>query len=248
MLRPLVVALGFLTRLPVRAGDVQPHELGRAVACFPLVGALLGALAFGAQRLVLSYAGAALTSVLVIASWAWITGGLHLDGVSDVFDGLGGGRGDRERVLSIMRDSRIGSHGAVALVLLLVAKVLSLGELLARGIAWPVLAAPICARWVVVALVAFFPYAREQGLGKAFHEQTRGKHVVVATVLALAGLVPFGMPALYPVACSLGVAFALAFWIERKLAGLTGDVYGAAVEFAELAFLVACHVTQHAAP
>ena len=92
-----------------------------------------------------------------------MTGGLHLDGVADVFDGLGGGHGDRERILRIMRDSRIGAHGATALVLVLAVKVAALAELLGRGALWPLVVAPAVARFAVVPLIVLLPYARRGG-------------------------------------------------------------------------------------
>src|ERR1041385_1416192 len=102
-MRALLVALAFLTRLPVRVGDVSERELGRSAAWFPLVGALIGALLAVCQLGVGLVLSSQPTALIVIALWALVTGGLHLDGLADLFDGLGGGRGQRERILEIMR-------------------------------------------------------------------------------------------------------------------------------------------------
>src|SRR5687768_16835130 len=118
----LRLALGFLTRLPVGAAVVDEASFGRALGWFPLVGAGLGALLLVGAWVLEPVLAPSLCAAALVAFWAYATGGLHLDGVADVFDAFSGGRGDRERTLEIMRDSRIGAHGAVALVLVLLTK------------------------------------------------------------------------------------------------------------------------------
>ena len=143
-------------------------DLGRSVSFFPLVGLVLG---FALTGLAAALAGSVapwLVAVLLAALLAVLTGGLHLDGFADVFDALGGGRGDRARMLEIMRDSRIGAHGAAALTLLLIAKVAALAQLVERRDLLSLLAFPTIARWLVALLVVLFPYVRAEGLGRAF--------------------------------------------------------------------------------
>ncbi|HEU4731837.1 MAG TPA: adenosylcobinamide-GDP ribazoletransferase [Kofleriaceae bacterium] len=236
MLRSLAVAFGFLTRIPVAAGAVSPGELARSLTYFPAVGAALGALLFGARTLLGPVLAPGLVAACVVALGALATGGLHLDGVADVFDALGGGRGQRDRMLHILRDSRIGAHGAAALALLIVAKVLAVAALDGRG--WALYGAPIAARWAVVVLVVRFPYARPDGLGAPFHRHAGSMQLAGATIVAVALLGGLGARALAPAAAALGAALAVAVPLHRRLGGLTGDVYGAAIEAAELAFLV----------
>jgi adenosylcobinamide-GDP ribazoletransferase len=265
ILRPIAAAFGFLTRLPVpgRAGagatmgeaDLA-DDLGRSVVWFPLVGAALGGVSIALERLARGHLSPGLVAVALVAAAAALTGGLHLDGLADTFDAWGGGRGDRTRMLEIMRDSRIGAHGAVALFLVLAAKLFAMVDLVGRGVVWPLFAAPLLARWAVVPLMVFFRYARPAGLGAAFRAPggiTRfaGASVVMGLGLALgaAGMglsianlstcATFGAGA----AAALGVALGLAARLDRRLGGLTGDVYGAAIELAELAVLVAGAVT-----
>jgi adenosylcobinamide-GDP ribazoletransferase len=243
MLRPLAIAFGFLTRVPLATGAALPRDLGRAITWFPAVGAALGAVLVAAHRLVHGPSGglsAGLAALGLVALHAGLTGGLHLDGVADVFDALGGGRGDRDRMLAILRDSRIGAHGAAALVLLVVAKVLAVAELIdrLRPAGWALYAAPVAARWAVVPLVVAFPYARRDGLGKPFQAHAGAVQLAGATLVALAALGWLGGRALVPALSALLAALAIAAWLHRRLGGLTGDVYGAAIEAAELAFLV----------
>jgi adenosylcobinamide-GDP ribazoletransferase len=244
MTRPLRAALSFLTRLPVAPRDLRADELGRALAWFPAAGVVIG---LAGAALAAAVAGAAapptLVAVGVVALGAALTGGLHLDGVADVADGLAGGRGDRARALEIMRDSRIGAIGATALVLVVLAKVHATAALLARGALAPLIIAPVAARWAVTVAIVRFPYARADGLGAAFHHHGRVRDVALATALtALAVAAPAaiaGWTAAAALATSLAAALTVAAVVGRRLGGLTGDAYGAIIEAAELAALIA---------
>lgn len=232
-----MAAFAFLTRIPVASGRVRESDLGRSVAVFPAVGLVLGlcvtGLAFGLR----AFLPPLLLAVFVVALLAVLTGGLHLDGFADVFDAVGGGRGDRARMLSIMRDSRIGAHGAAALVLLLMAKVLATGQAIERRDFVALLAFPAIARWAVVPLIVLFPYARREGLGRAFSGEAGPGQLAIAAALVLVIVAALGVRLLLPtVAATLGVCL-LGLWMRRHLGGLTGDVYGAAIELAELLML-----------
>jgi adenosylcobinamide-GDP ribazoletransferase len=232
-------AVGFLTRLPVGSHVASDATLARSLVFFPGVGALLGAVAWALGTLLAPSLPAPLLALLITAAWALATGALHLDGVSDVFDGLGGGRGDRRRTLEIMRDSRIGAHGAVALCLVLAAKVAAMAYLLTAGSLWALWAAPMASRWAAVPLVVFWPSARLDGLGRAFNGAARPWHFLAASALAAAGLAAVGVASVAAAGAAAVSALGLAVWMHRRLGGLTGDVYGAAIELAEAAFLVA---------
>ena len=242
MIRSLGIAFSFLTRAPVPGGGptVADAELGRAISYFPLVGLALGAAVAGVVSGLGLLVPGPLVAVGAVAFLALVTGGLHIDGVADLFDALGGGRGDRARMLEIMRDSRVGAHGATAVSLVMVAKVAALW--LALGQQNVLIAFPLVGRWAVVPLVAMFPYARETGIGHSFNAHAGLRQVGIATALLCAALwwlgpgeLALGVVAALVVSVSIGVA------MSRRLGGLTGDVYGAAIELAELAFL-ACAV------
>jgi adenosylcobinamide-GDP ribazoletransferase len=233
------LAFQFLTRLPVGKGGIAGADLGRSCAWFPLAGATMGLIVLAAAHVAGPHVPALLAAVLAVSAFAWMSGGLHLDGLADLFDGLGGGHGDRQRILAIMRDPRIGAHGAAALVLVLLAKGTSVAEILARGDPWPLVAAPAVARFAVVPLVVLFPYARAEGLGKAFHGAAGAREIAVAAVLAAAAIAPSLPASVLPTAAALAAAGALAVAVHRRLGGLTGDVYGAAIEVAEVVYLAA---------
>jgi adenosylcobinamide-GDP ribazoletransferase len=243
---PLVgflTALAFLTRLPVSRGPILDEELGRSISFFPLAGAVLGLALAATAHLLGAVLPPLLVAALLAALLALLTGGLHLDGVADLCDAAGGGRGDRARMLEIMRDSRIGAHGAVGLVLVLVAKVAALADVVVRRDLALVLLFPVVARWAVTPLIVFFPYVRPEGLGRGFNGAGRAWHVVAATVLLAAFVAVIAPRVAFAAAGALGAVIVLGWWAQRRLGGLTGDVYGAAVELAEVtALAVGCAI------
>jgi adenosylcobinamide-GDP ribazoletransferase len=240
-----VAALRFLTRLPVPGPPLEVRDLGRALAFFPVAGAALGGLVAGAGWLLQPRLAPGVLAALLVTLLAGLTGALHLDGLADVADGLGGGHGDRARTLAIMRDSRIGAFGAAALVLVLLVKVAAVAELLRRGgTGWALLCAPVLSRTAAVPLVVLLPYARPDGLGRAFHEGGGPRELVIAAGLALVALGGaaaggVGVVLVLPAVAGLAAAGLVALACRRRLGGLTGDVYGAAIELAEAAFLLA---------
>jgi adenosylcobinamide-GDP ribazoletransferase len=236
----LAFAIAFLTRVPLPARlEAGAREVGRAMLFFPAVGAALGAL-LAAAGLALSRAlPLPLAAVLVVALGTAVTGALHLDGLADTADGLGGGR-DAEHALRIMRDHAVGTYGAAALALALLVKAAAIAALLGRpgAAAWLPVAGAL-SRWVIVPVARFAPSARPDGLGASVAAHVGPLEVVGATVLAL-GLT-FGLSGVQGVAACATVAVAgaaLAEVCRRRIGGMTGDTLGATGELAEALVLV----------
>jgi len=238
--RALLVAIGFATRIPVRVGQVEPDDLARALSCLPLVGAAIGAVCLAILQLSEAPLGPLLAAVAAVSCSAALTGGLHLDGLADLFDALGGGRGDRQRMLEIMRDPRVGAHGACALALFLIAKVVALAELPnglgTLGLCGSAAAGRLMAVWLLFAL----PPARTDGLGRGMATGLRRAHLAFATGSFVFLAVLFGPLLLTAALASAVVAVGLAWLARTRLGGVTGDVCGAAIELGELAFLLVC--------
>lgn len=240
-MRALLTAFGFLTTIPVPTrADLEPGELGRCTAWFPVIGVAVGLIFAGVD-----WCGRALwdpyvAGGLVIASNLLLTGGLHIDGLMDTADGFFSRR-DREGTLAVMKDSRSGALGVAAGITALLLRFAAYGHLTGAH-HWRIIAlAPVLGRLCMVAGVAFFPYARAKGTGHAFAEQTRAHHAGIAAVLALA--ISFALFRFLGLALCIGaVALALLcalYWL-RRLGGLTGDIYGAIDEVTEVAALLAC--------
>lgn len=235
-------AFGLLTQLPLGEGHVRPESLGRAVGYFPLVGLALGAIAGVTALLLSTFLPPWPAAIGVTALLALMTGGLHLDGLADTADGLGGGRGDRARSLRIMRDSRLGSFGAVALVIVLMGKVAALASLLDPGVPagrifWALVLMSCAGRWCAVLLIRLFPYARREGLGRRFREGSGEREFLVATIIFIAALLVAGEGGWGAGLIAAAAALSVGGWARSRLGGLTGDVYGAGIEVSELVFL-----------
>lgn len=241
MWRAFLVAGRFLTRLPLPdPGPVDGSTLGRAALCYPLVGLLIGALVWGVARIAPGAAPGPLAALALIA-WVWLTGGLHLDGLADSADAWVGGLGDRARTLKILHDPHIGTMGALALGLALVAKWSGLMALIqgAQGLdagAAALIWLPALARGQILLLMLTTPYARTAGLGgEVAARLPRGWAWAVLALLAAVSALGLG-PAALAVA---GLTFLL--WRRanlRRLGGFTGDTAGALVELTEVALVL----------
>ena len=239
MLRPALAALALLTRVPLGRA-FSAAELARAARFFPLVGALVGLAQILLMHLLAAFLPPLLLSVCLLAAAAWLTGGLHLDGLADTADGFGGGQ-SREEILRIMRDPVIGSFGAIALALVLMLKAGAIGALIERHAAAPFLVlAPALGRWTMVALGRALPYARpEGGLGSVAGAVTRWQ-LALATAMTAAVSVPAGVTRAAVCWLAAGaVTLVLGRFCARRLGGFTGDVLGASNELAEVTVLVA---------
>ncbi len=242
----LATALRFLTILPLPGrAEVTEEVLGRATAWFPLAGALIGAILAGAGALAGLLWSPFAVRVLVVGGWAALTRGLHLDGLADSADGLLGGR-TRERRLAIMKDSRIGTFGVVALIGLLAVKLAFLAELQDMAL-WRLLV-PACAlaRWAMLLAVFAFPAAVPDGLAGRFKRHCRWPQLVIGTFVAAA--VSFFFLGVWGL--SLLALLALAAWlwslaVRSALGGHTGDTYGALGEMGEGLTLAALAALGH---
>lgn len=230
-------ALSFLTVLPIRVPSPQAGGWRRAALWFPAVGLILGALVAAAFWGLSRLFSPALAAVLTVAWWAFLTGGLHLDGLADCGDGLAAAATPEKR-LEIMRDPRLGTFGAVSLALFLLAKVSATAPLLPTALALrSLLLAPVLARWFVL-WVARLPPARKDGMGASFGADLSLPVIWGAAPLPLVLVVLGGWRGV----AAAGLA-ALTVWIISRLArsrlgGITGDVLGLCVELVELTTLV----------
>ncbi len=240
-LRDVQIAGLFLTRLPwppVPQGEEVPR-LASAMRAFPLVGALVGLLGgivfFLAERLELP---PLLAALLALGAQALVTGALHEDGLADTADGFGGGR-DPQRCMEIMRDSRIGSFGVIALILLYGVKAAALAALATGGAVGALIAAGAISRGAVPALIAASHPARQDGLGAEAGAPDGGTGTTAILLAALLSLIFLGSRCLPALALAALAGAAMILIAQRKIGGFTGDVLGAAIAVIEAAVLVA---------
>jgi adenosylcobinamide-GDP ribazoletransferase len=230
-------ALQFLTIFPVPKNHSQPaDELARAAIFFPVIGFLLGAVLVIVDFPLKLIASSGLSAVVLVSLLAWLTGGLHLDGLSDTFDALGAG-GDRQRMLRIMDDSHVGAFGLIALVLLLFFKIQAIQSIDTDR--WrALLAAPVLGRWAML-LLGYRSLAAKPGLGSVFIDRLETKYLLWASLLTLIFiLVVLRGTGIALMVGTAVVAFVSKAYFHRRLGGVTGDTLGALSELSEASVLV----------
>ena len=237
-----LAALQLLTSIPIPLKrELSPAQLGRATAYFPLVGLIIGGILAGLNWLLCLILPSSVTNILLIVALVIITGALHLDGFADTCDGMAGHKSVEER-WEVMHDSRTGAFGVVGIVLLLLAKYVSLNSIPSDYMTAVLLFMPVASRWAMVYAVFAFRYARPEGLGKAYKAATRRPQFTIATVIAItiaAALYPLFSFAGFIIVAGIWItATMLGFYFRYKFAGQTGDTYGATNEVAEVMALL----------
>ena len=233
-IREFLGAVQFLTRIPLPQRWLGELALAQAAPYFPLVGGLLGlagAAVDVALRAHLPATGAAAVSVAFLIL---ITGALHEDGLADTADGFGGGT-TAERVLGIMRDSRIGSYGAIAIALSILLRTASIAALPNREVFGYFVSAEVLSRWSVLPLAYFLPSARQGGptagqgarLARAIPVTTVVLGTLIAIVVTVASL---HADSWRPWAVCLLISAASGFYFWRRIRGVTGDCFGAVIQ------------------
>jgi len=239
LIRRLLTALAFLTRIPVNPTvPFDGSDVARSTVFFPLIGCFIAAIQIGLMWL-LNQASVPflLQALAATAVVALIGGGLHQDGLADMADGFGGGN-TTEDVLRIMRDSTIGTYGGIALFLSLSTRVVALAALAEAydGWHWVVVAATlsrcsICLAWLM-------PYARATGAGAAITQFAGPFEVGGAMLMALAlSVVLVGANVFIAVGLSALVFVLIAWRCHRRIRGVTGDTLGATTEITEVLLL-----------
>jgi adenosylcobinamide-GDP ribazoletransferase len=223
---PIAGSIGFLTIIPAPHVALTPAIAGRSLALFPLIGALIGGILgiVGVWLDTLLPAGP--IAALLLAASALITGGLHLDGLMDTADGLGGGRSPEQR-LAIMSDSRVGAFGALAGCLVLLGQFACLSELTGHSRFIALVVAGATSRWAIVLALAFFPAARRSGLGATFQQGATRGVLLMSTLFVVVGAFAGGQLGIMALAASGVVAVIAGRMLTRRLDGLSGDGYGA---------------------
>jgi len=234
------LALTFLTILPwPRLAPAEREDLVRSLAWFPWVGAILGLAFWGAGWGLTQLLPAPAAAGLVLALSVWLTRGLHLDGLADTADGLLGGRAPEE-CLRIMKDSRMGALGGVALTLTLIVKFAFLLAAAQTGLYLAFLLFPVVSRWGMVLMAYLAPYARpEGGLGQAMVAGMSPRLLICATAAAAVLVLAMGrLPGLAALVAAGAAAWLLSLYFIHRLGGITGDTLGATNEILEVLTLL----------
>lgn len=253
ILRDLSLAIRFLTILPVisfppsnntnQNEEALAENLANAMAFFPLVGMLMGALLVLLRRLFYYLPVSSLVGdTLVLIFWIWLSGGLHLDGFADSVDGFLGGH-NKEEILKIMKDSSTGAKGVVALVSLLLLKFVLLVEMPLFLKDAALFFTPTIGRWSMV-IAAFLgkPARLKNSMGKLFMDYVSWREVIFASLtMAVIGILLFRLYFLPLVMVGIGLVLLILKYSQKRIGGISGDILGAINEIVEVfCLLVIC--------
>lgn len=227
----ILAAFQFLTRLPLVRLTYDPDALIRAAKFFPLVGLAVGAGAAGIYGLLSPHLPIAIVAVLIVLFSTLVTGGLHEDGLADAADAFGAGW-NRNQILNIMKDSRIGSYGALAIVFSVAGRILLLTYLPSASLVQYVISADVLSRWTMLPLGVALPSAREN----ASQEPSQGARIagkISGVSLAVGTLFSFGVVGYFfriaaakPIAAALIVMLLSGLYYKHRIGGITGDCFG----------------------
>ena len=240
----LWTALQFFTRIRlVKQTNWDEGAFGRSIPFFPVVGLIVGGLlAVGNWALVGLGVHDVLRAALLLVLEILITGGLVYDGFMDTADGLFSGR-ERERMLEIMKDSRVGANGVLAAVSLALLKWSLWSSVAPEQLSILLLLSQFIGRIGMVGLVCLFPYARLEGIGGLFARYAKGRYVWLALLEGLIALFFLYRPGIIIAILTWLIVYYLATRVQCQLGGLTGDVYGALTETGIMLFMLLSYLS-----
>ncbi|MBC9031343.1 adenosylcobinamide-GDP ribazoletransferase [Sphingomonas sp. JC676] len=237
-MKGLILALQFLTRLPMPRVRADEADFARSMRWFPAGGLVIGIIIAGS-----AWACARLdpwTGALTgLVAWVAVTGALHLDGLSDLADASGAAHKDRDRMLTVMADPHVGSFGVVAIALQLIAKLVLLHELVEAKLFLPLILVPFAARIGPLVWTRWLP-PLHNGLAARFASVVR--ILDIGGWLALLAASAFLAPAILAAPLLIAVWW---LWLRRRIGGVTGDCHGAGIELVETGLLLALLVASH---
>lgn len=233
-----LLALQFLTIIPVKVKQVDEKRIAGSVVYFPLVGLLLGLILTGADRFLyfLGFEQFFINIVLVV-SLIVLTGGIHLDGLADTTDAFLS-RKNKEEMLRIMRDSRIGAMGVLSLISIILLKVALLSSLNVSLKTTSLLLMCILSRWALVLSMFLFPYARQEGKAKSFIQGADLRVFIFSTIFTLSCVIALcKTQGLLLMLIMAAASYIIVRLISNKIGGITGDTLGATNELIETVVL-----------
>jgi len=245
-MKSLIFAIQALTRINIKQIPWDEGAFGRATAFFPLVGLFLGCSYLLAALFLINYTSSYLIASLLLIAHIILTGALHLDGLLDTIDAVFSHRSP-ERMLEIMKDSRVGSNAVVGAISIFLLRFTITAEIVQKEQLLLLVLAPLLARFNQVFVIYFFPYIRPQGLGSLFKIYTGKRELAIAALTTLASilLISFmGLNLSVWIVLFITTLFAC-YWgsrFTRLFHGLTGDLYGALSELTELLVLLAGYI------
>ncbi len=236
MINGLILSLQFLTRISINKNiDFNKENIRKSTFFFPFIGMLLGAIVALSYYVFMSL-NIEIASFIAVLMMIILTGGLHLDGLSDTADGFYSAR-DKEKMLVIMKDSRIGAFGVISLILIILFKYIIISNLTSSA-AIIIILSMANSRLVVLIQMAYKKTARPGGLGELFHNSNPKKYIISSILIYTLIITILNIKFLIPLIGSIILGELISFITYKKIDGFTGDVYGATIELCEALSLI----------
>lgn len=230
MIRGLILSLQFFTRIPINISvDFDEKNIRYSIFFMALVGAIVGGLG-GAVFYLLAPYNKLIASFLALLTTIILTGGLHIDGLSDTFDGFLSNR-DREETLQIMKDSRIGAFGVISIVLLLIFKLILIISI--ENLPLAMTLSFVNSRLVLGIIISYKKVAKPSGLGSLFHNSNPKNLIIISIIIYLMAIASLDLKYIIPLIVNFIIAEYISHISYKKIGGLTGDVYGAIIEIGD---------------
>ena len=240
MIRPLLLAIQFLTRLPTPAlNDIRDREIASSQYYYPLAGLIIGLILALCSHFI-NLPSSFVEAALLLAIWVLLTGALHIDGLADCADAWVGGYGDKDKTLAIMKDPQSGPVAVTLVVCVLLIKFTALEVIVSSGAWQTIIIATVLSRSLLPLLFHTTQYVRENGLGSALakHQSTPLLLLSLFASLTLAAWL-IELKVIIAAITALIILLAVRYISLKRLGGITGDVAGAMLELAELFILIA---------
>lgn len=250
-MKRLIGILQFLTRIPFPMDLGIDEDFHKSIIYFPLVGWILGMIYYGVAHVSLLLFDHKISAIVTLLAMLILTGALHIDGVGDTFDGLYSYR-SKERILEIMKDSRLGTNGLLAIVFLLLFKLVFIEALLQRGYLWGLIVMPIYGRMASMWSCYRTKTPRLSGMGNIFIGKISTKRLLMAIsygILLICGIIYLWGADLKSIfvnhfICFMMLGIGIRLWIRsiyKRIDGITGDILGAICEMTELVYLISVY-------
>lgn len=237
-MKEFLLALQFLTVLPFKFSSITDKQVARSVIFFPLAGYLIGAMLVAAYS-ILTFVGiqSYLLCFLLMVLLIIITGGLHLDGLADTTDGFLSRKSPAD-MLTVMRDSRIGTMGVLSLICILLAKVFFMRTISVSFVTTALLLMCLISRWAMVLNMFLFPYARVDGKAWVYMAGRKRYMLYISTIIALfLSFITWGFWGIALMAVIAIMVVIFGSYCTKKIGGITGDTIGATSELTEVIIL-----------
>lgn len=241
-----------MTRIPIKADLGFDEEFHKSIVYFPLVGLIIGLISFIIGNLSIMIFDPFVTSILIVAGEVILTGGLHIDGLGDTFDAIYSNR-DKERMLEIMKDSRLGTNSLLAILFLILIKVGLLNSIINSNLMYFIIFMPMVSRLAVLVMLYKTVTPRKVGMGNIFIGKATKSMCIIATIYTVLILVfnskfLFLASTLNIIKLLLSILAVVIFnylfkgHIYKKIDGVTGDILGCTIELGELIFLLCAYI------